>query len=1069
MKLGEAILYCPRKQPLCLKTHRAEGDKCNPNEAIIAILEDWAAWERELEKEAGKNKVARDIKKIADEPATFVENDTVQIDPKSSQCTVTEFDDNSPGQITPIPRKDVRSPANAFRATTGQLYPTRRDRRRAERNDPIARTRREALKVWTADQTRRRSSAGELGLDQGQIKAGLSLKDWVPRRRSSAESTVDQARKESESSQEQWKGRTTGPLHVSTLSDSRHRPSQHAKKFSSATDKTVSRWRGPHLGREGRARHEKPERPAPDDIEVWEGEARTAPPTPRAPGSIVAGRASPWARSPSRETAGGILVKQCFFYGPAGKIALGRSPNTTPSFESQWMRKFREEVQGNPNWWAGPGQYHSGGAPDRSRQSAFLRTGSGTRPAYPSRTGAKTVSEKGGASRNTNLWDEVRSLLARSRRSDGTNLAGGGSNGGANTGAATPERVDALSFGDRLRCTPLSQGAWLVDNAVRDDDGAAKTLTKQTRGGTTRAPRVQASSENFLTTRAAVDHSPSRRKASARGKVGLPAGEFDGGTNGDGVGNSVQRKSLQSVHEAILAKLRGEIDPVTREEIVLRAAEDAKGALARDQAHATLLRRASMGVHSLPSGGKEGPIPAPIDYDKVEATLSLIELASRAVGPDAGKQMLQALEGLDKIHQRVSDDEIGGEERIASEDKDNLKAGSVRVDGGGKEVTLAEANGDRPHDDLAPIQTLSDDKAEPPTEVMGKENGPHQRVRRISLAVSDVSDISMGPTPTGVIQSIGNWLRSTGRPPSRQHSFESAIADMDGDRQQQVPGREGFSFPLSIDPEEHGRGDVDARNSEETKSKEERRKEEAHRARRVSVTAQQSREVDNRTSDGTSRVGVHATDGEQHFPDKVSVGEARDDRGMGAAVDAVPTPAISISAPEPDDRTLERAMEAQCASQAGKAVSPESPKPPSKAIDIENTESLCRPAAVRNTEETPQSRVVSPGRRWERTKRTDKKKKLQTATEKTIDTRVKVSGTQRAGFSLDDSSRRDSWMSLGTRPKRGGDGQEIKLVREGTRAAAGMKLFGYGRLRSKTTAATEACAISADHRETLPM
>ena len=141
--------------------------------------------------------------------------------------------------------------------------------------------------------------------------------------------------------------------------------------------------------------------------QVWEGEVRTAPPTPRTPCSFVTGRASPWARSPSRETAGGILVKHCFFYGPAGKIAIGRSPNTTPSFESQWMRKFREEVQGNPNWWAGPGQYGPGRSPDLSHRSVFRRTSSSKRPAYPLRTGASTTSEKGGASRNTNLWDEV--------------------------------------------------------------------------------------------------------------------------------------------------------------------------------------------------------------------------------------------------------------------------------------------------------------------------------------------------------------------------------------------------------------------------------------------------------------------------------------------------------------------------------------------------------------------------------------------------------------------------------------------------------------------------------------
>lgn len=773
-------------------------------------------------------------------------------------------------------------------------------------------------------------------------------------------------------------------------------------------------------------------------------------------------------------------MKHCFFYGPAGKIALGRSPNTTPSFESQWMRKFREEVQGNPNWWAGPGQYRSGGSPDRSRQSVFRRTSSSIRPAYPLRTGASTGGEKGGASRNANLWDEVRSLLARSRRSDVTDITGGGSNGGADAGAATPEQVDALSFGDRLRCTPLSQGAWLIDSAGgerssrvgswRDDDGAAVAPAKQARGGTTKGPdRVQASSEEVVAARAAVDHSPMSDSEHPRGKAGLREGECRSGTSGDDLGNGGQRKSLQSVHEAILAKLRGEIDPLTREEIVLRAAEDAKGALARDQAHASSPRRASAGVHRLPSGGKEGPVPAPIDYDKVEATLSLIELASRAAGPDAGKQMLQALEGLDKIHQRVSDDEVGSERKDgASEDNAELKAGIVRVDGGGTEKPMVEAKGDRPRDDLTPIQTLPDDNIESTTGVVGEEKGPQQRSRRISLAVSDVSDENMGSTSTGVIQSIGNWLRRADRPPSRQDSFASAIADMDGDRQQQVLGREGFPSPLSIDPEEHERGDIGARNAEETKSKEEGREEEAPRARRVSVTAQESREVDDQpSSDGTSRVGVQATDVKRHVPDASSLGKAQEDRSMGAAVGAVPTPIIYVSTPEPDDRTLERPMETHRASQAGKAVSPESPSSPRKAVDFEKSESLRRPSAVRKKTETPQPRRGSPEKRRDRTKGTDKEKKLQPTTVTVSYLRVRAGGTQRVGFSLNDSSRRDSSMSLGTRPKRDGNGKEIKPVREGARTEAGMKLFGEGRSRARNTSANGSCAITAGIRESL--
>lgn len=1073
----------PTLATLCPTTRREEGNNGNQNEAIIAILEDWAAWERRLEKEAEKSEVARDIKDIADEPAPWIENHALQRDPKkSSQCIVTEFDDNAPVQITPIPQKGVRSAPNPLRATTGQLYPSRRDRRRAERNDPVARTRREALKVWTADQTRRRSSAGDLGLAHGQVEPGLTLKDWVVRRRSSAEATVDQARNGERSRQDQqWKGRAAGPVHMSTPPGSRHR---HAKKSSTATDKTISRWRDPHPGGGGRGRHEKPRRAAHDGIEVWEGEERTAPPTPRTPGSIIAGRASPWARSPSRETAGGILVKHCFFYGPAGKIALGRSPNTTPSFESHWMRKFREEVQGNPNWWAGPGQYRPGRSSDLSPRSVFRRASFSKRPAYPLRTGAPTSCEKGGASRNTNLWDEVRSLLARSRRDDGTNLAGGGSNRGSDAGGVvTPEGVDTLSFGDRLRCTPLSQGAWLIDSAggersngvgmgkrsssVGSWRGVAVALAEKARGGSTKAPgRARASSEVLQAARLAVDQSPAGNNSHLRGKGSLRASECGSGTNRDDIGNGGQRKSLQGVHEAILAKLRGKIDPLTREEIVLRAADDAKGALARDQAHASSPRRASAGVDRLPASGKEGPVPTPIDYDKVEATLSLIELASRAAGPDAGKQMLQALEGLDKIHQRVSDDEVvvTGEKRdCVSEDKADLKAGSTRVEGGDNGVTMAEASGDRPRDDSTPIQKLPEDKRKSPAEVVGQDKDSQQRSRRISLAVSDVSEDSLGFTSTGVIQSMGNWLRRTDRPPSRQHSFISATADMDGDSQQQVQGREGFPSPLSIDPEEHARGSLEARSAEETKSNEEGRKAEPPRARRVSVNAQQSGGVDGQTSlDGTSRVGIQATDDAQHGPGKAFPEKARDERVTGAAADAVPTPPTILAA-EPDRRTLERPIETDSASQAEKAVSPGSPLSPRKAIDTEKSESPPGHTALRKKTETHRSRGVSPEKRRERTGK--EKSHSITATARTLV--EKVAATQRVGFTLNDSCRHDSRMSLGTRPKLGGEVQEHTPVREGARAAASMKLFGEGRSRAKTTAATGTCAVAVGLRENL--
>ncbi|CAN0306817.1 unnamed protein product, partial [Ectocarpus sp. 8 AP-2014] len=161
---------------------------------------------------------------------------------------------------------------------------------------------------------------------------------------------------------------------------------------------------------------------------------------------------------------------------------------------------------------------------------------------------------------------------------------------------------------------------------------------------------------------------------------------------------------LQSIHAATLAKLRGEIDPFTREELVLRAAEEARGALARDRARNTSPRRASAGVfRPSPKARKRDSTPDAIDYDTVEATLSLIELATRAAGPDAGKQMLQALEDLDKIHQRVSDEKgptenerwildgkADGETLLGAESRLNAKVG----DAGGSDATRPGAPGD---------------------------------------------------------------------------------------------------------------------------------------------------------------------------------------------------------------------------------------------------------------------------------------------------------------------------------------------------------------------------------------
>ena len=1172
-----------KQQPIC----RAEGDKGNQKEAIIAILEEWAAWERGLEEEAEKAKVAGDIKEEiegelappVDEPTPMVEiNASLERNPKSSQCIVTEFDDSSSAiEITPIPRRNARGGSKkVISGTTGQLYATKRDRRRAEKNDPLAKSRREALKVWTADQTRRRSSAGDWPPSHSQVEAGLSLKDWVARRRNSAEAIADQLEGggglSRQKEEEPWKASTAGDLRTSASPESRHRrPSPLTKKSS---DRTVSQWRASHPGRADRGRLEKHGRPTSYGIDSWEGDAGTNLPTPRTPGSTVVGRASAWARSPGRETAGGILVKHCFFYGPAGKIAIGRSPNTTPSFESQWMRKFREEVQGNPNWWAGPGQYHPGRSADLPFQSVLCRTSATKRRlAYPMRTADSISSEKDGVARNTNLWDEVRSLLARSKRGGGaTNLSGsgGGNKGAEDKGEAIPEGVDALSFGDRLRCTPLSQGAWLIDSAgdeqsssvasYRGSDGAAMSVAERARGGSIKAPggvksssdRVQDHSQVVVAGRAAVDISHISDNPHPGGRKGsFLEGESSSGTGSDDISNGGgRRKSLQSVHEAILAKLRGEIDPFTREEIVLQAAEDAKGALARDQAHASSPRRPSAGVQHRPSSsGTADSVPAPIDYDKVEATLSLIELASRAAGPDAGKQMLQALEGLDKIHQRVSDDEMAGEKKeCASDDKADLQAGSVRGNGGDRGLTMPETSGDGPARDDLPRDELSRDQLtltlrknpysrdESPVEIGGEEKAPHQPSRRISLAVSEMSDDNnMGSLSTGVMQSIGNWLRRVDRP-SQQQSFASTTADMGGDNQQQERGREGFPFPspLSTAPQERVAEGVKAENageirsyegkskeggpkvgesqreeSKEWESKEEGGEEEVSPTGRVSVTAQQNGKDDRTSYDATSKknvdrtssdatpnrevdptsvnetlsreddhtsfdatpkkeanrpnAGVQDTDGDTFGPDHASLAQEIGDHAWVADTDTVPTPLAA----EPDARIQEIPIDTGNYSQADTAISNESPPLQRKAVENDKSKSpRSRHSSVQKNMKMQFYQIESHKTWGERTNGAYTEK-LPATKANTTGTRETLAGGQSLGPSVNGAGDRDSWMSVGTRPKRGVDGQEHRPGREGARSDAGMKLFGDGRPRAKYTAVIGTRTLAADLEKSL--
>ncbi|CAM9151288.1 unnamed protein product [Ectocarpus sp. 12 AP-2014] len=912
-----------------------DADDGDQRDAIISILEDWAAWERNLEEGADVGET-----KKADEEAVVTGVSGI-----SAASLVNNHNDAKTSCVSK-PKDDPASSKQGLRATfeAGNpnqllLYASRLERRRAERHDPIARARRQALKVWAADQTRRRSSAEESTLSEclkqtgrgsfSDEKATVSARSS---RRSSTDATVDRNRKGGGGpSKSEWfrmrkpPYRTSAPREISArrhvrkiaeipLGPQRSTPIAPAAGLSLQEIGRKSSPRYPW--RANMKEPEKRPRRSASDL-LREGDISTAPSTPRVPTTIlsspsssaslvVAGRGSAWARSPSRETAGGILVKHCFFYGSSDKAtprrAAAEAATASTSFESQWMRQFREEVQRNPNWWLGSdrfvhGRTYTSPAAGNVPGGAKGASGRSARPLFPT-----ALTHRGGggmASRTTDLWNEVRLLLAAGRLS-GDRHAGGSKRGrGDNHEEGDPKaaRLDMLSFGDRLRYTPLSQGAWLVGEgaatttatttssasveksarnamlseevhvavATRDmvDVAAAGTDVEETRGSKAGRPDAL----NRVPSQPVADES-----VSPTGNVRAEAGHDDRS-------KAVRRTSgchdLQSIHAATLAKLRGEIDPFTREELVLRAAEEARGALARDRARNTSPRRASAGVlRPSPKARKRDSTPESIDYDTVEATLSLIELATRAAGPDAGKQMLQALEDLDKIHQRVSDEKdptenerwildgkTDGETLRGAESGLNAKVGDAGgsdatpprdpgdsivdkecVPVGGENSRTTNASGDLSGGDQGThaggavraetaVNTLNSNDHNPggnPDAGVVKSNTDGESLlagtkesetlaatspepgRKFSLAVSSSSEESTGSqaSSVGIMQSIGNWLRSNTPPSrSRQNSQSSDAEDADGDDTKgQEDGR--AEFPSSFEGSDTDPGDV---------------------------------------------------------------------------------------------------------------------------------------------------------------------------------------------------------------------------------------------------------------------
>lgn len=1054
--------------PCCLfatQTHRMETDEDGKKEAIIAILEEWALWEKSLENAAAQNEVARSIKEVADRPASLLTNNS-NLHHQSNEhgtdvCIVSEFNDASADAAQTQARKFRRatySPGD----TAGLLYRTRHERRRAERNDPTAKARRYALTAWAADKTKRQSSAGDEIIDKYGENAHPAFKKWAAfqeRRRSSAELTVDHNRKTQSSLVKDdiipvgrrrapvpnvFGQRKVPPQREVCCNSGSHNPARSllAETSKEPRDKAVSRRQDLHPWRPNMKTYEK------HGMSGIEGEAPTPLLTLRSPGTMGAARASPWARSPSRETAGGILVKHSFFYGSGGRAATPGGAAASPSFESQWMRQFREEVQNNPNWWAGPDQHHHPGKSAATSIQSLLRgMEPGGKKAHNSSTTVLTTCKQGQANLETDLWQEVRALLAASGRHGGDDTLPGNRGGSIGGDGA---RTDILSFDDRLRYTPLSQGAWLVDQAGGEQSKSMgllppggssesttiavaerrRAITQQESGGTRTLEHTAAAASKEITKQERLNGKTPRggqEGAKARDRVDNSDGRNDEG-----------RENLQRVHDAILARLRGEIDSSTREEIVLRAAEDARGALSRDRAGSASPRRASSATSSRPwSGGTFVSVPDEIDYDKVETTLSLIELASRAAGPDAGKQMLQALEALDKIHQQVSVDEIAAKKsRLDGDGKDGPQ--ELDIGGGHVEPPVAVVKAINTSDGLgdasAAVENTLAKVDEPSPESGGHEGGLRPLSRKASLAVSGSSNEStVSDAPTGVIQSIGNWLWATPKLPTQTNSDESAVEGLGVDGEQATGGRDGFAFELELE--------ADARQDREMdKVKETRLDKEASEGTAKAQRASEDFQMSN-------ACGVPPLPG---VPERADIPTVKSDRAQlpgpakssvavqTAEVPAAPVPPVAEAA----GRTEGQPRETSC--RASQTEQPSAPKPsPISETDVSPHRSapLSRQSSTKalpTSDDPPHDRPPSEGKGTKHVGSGDlpigmaKARSMREGTDEGLDNLA----TYRS------SCHRDSWVSVGIRPRRAPPSQPAQPSRASEGDVGGKKRPG---------------------------
>lgn len=776
----------------------AHEDESKDN--IIAILEDWAAWESDLEREAEKDRFTRNIEGVADQHSSLDEARRLRRGRDSIHHTYRggglQEGISADGILRTRPQN--LQGTSSLDDSKGSLDAQRRNRRRMDRHDPVARARRQALKSWSIDKTMRRASADSHGV--GRDQAHLRWEELRPYvRSSSGEKTVDRNRQSADNIS-YAEGSHENPQ---SITDSRlGTPPAQRREYSSNMIRSLSpllvesyshknskrrdscAWRANMKARKGQSPF------ISKRTNVRSGELNTESSHARFAGSNVMERASAWARSPSRESAGGIIENQTFFYGPGPGISGRRktaSPSLSSSFESPWMRQFRLEVQSNPNWWAGPApnrsEIHAGASFQRSMSqsgsSKVVGDNARTLPLLHSASRKQIGADRG----TKDIWSEVRCILAGDRDRDYSLLSE--SKGSGNSDCETPVAAGkALSFDDRLRYTPLSQGAWLDASAgvkvsannfnladgVRSSGKHDRLIAEEEGSGKARFG-------NELTVREETLREPGFEGVSLRSESRL---SNDGGKS-DAVCGATDGESRRpgTIHDAIFLSLRGEIDASTRETIIMRAAKDARGALARNSPGSISPRRAPSGRARNSSASKVPPLPNSIDYDKVEATLSLIELAARAAGPDAGKQTLQGLKGLNKLHQRASVDEIEAHETAECTVKS--------VDDDGPRRGKSDPRENEGHANVGEVEkeVIMTDGDERSLRSRSKKCG----VRRLSLAVSSSSDeISNSDTTSGLIATIGTWLwGSTTKTQCRKSSGVSEITDPRGD---QAPGKE---------------------------------------------------------------------------------------------------------------------------------------------------------------------------------------------------------------------------------------------------------------------------------------